>query len=92
MSDVLFSNCNMSVNGQETAFKDLTFQADTLHDELNDDQCEWVVGVKWLEHVPATQAFWEKGFFANQNSACKLRSAVTLEALQKKFPKAFNAV
>ena len=83
-------DAKLMVNGQETAFKDLAFRADTLHDESNDDQCEWVVGVKWLEHLPAAQAFWEKGFFANQNSACKLRSAVTLEALQKKFPKAFS--
>jgi len=78
------------INGQDTAFRALTFRADTLHDEANDDQCEWVVGVKWLEQLPAAQAFWEKGLFANQNSACKLRSVSTLEALQKKFPSAFS--
>ncbi|GAA5504168.1 endonuclease NucS [Deinococcus xinjiangensis] len=83
-------DAQLTVDGQDVAFKDLTFKAQTMHDELDDDQCEWVVGVKWLETVPTSQAYWEKGMFANQNSACKLRSTITLEAMRKKFPKAFS--
>ncbi|MDR6221300.1 hypothetical protein [Deinococcus soli (ex Cha et al. 2016)] len=83
-------DARLTVDDRVTPFRELTFQADTLHDLADDDQCEWVVGVKWLEELPASQAFWEKGLFANQNSACKLRSAGTLTALQKKFPAAFS--
>ncbi|MGX9687696.1 hypothetical protein ACTQ9L_11200 [Deinococcus wulumuqiensis] len=80
----------LTVDGHDRAFKDLSFKAETMHDEQDDDQCEWVVGVKWLQTVPASQAYWEKGLFANQNSACKLRSTVTLEAMRRKFSKAFS--
>ncbi|WP_306304855.1 hypothetical protein [Piscicoccus intestinalis] len=35
--------------------------------------------------MPAEQAYWEKGMFANQNSACKLRQEFTLERLAQHF-------
>lgn len=50
-----------------------------------DDVAEWVVPVRWLTTVPAEQAYWEKGMFANQNSACKLRQEFTLERLAQRF-------
>jgi len=46
---------------------------------------EWVVPVRWFTSVPAEQAYWEKGMFANQNSACKLRQEFTLERLAQHF-------
>jgi hypothetical protein len=46
---------------------------------------EWVVPVRWFTAVPAEQAYWEKGMFANQNSACKLRQEFTLERLAQHF-------
>lgn len=51
----------------------------------SDDDAEWVVPVEWLATLPATDAYWEKGLFANQNSACKLRQEFTLERLAKRF-------
>ncbi|MFB2585849.1 hypothetical protein [Herbiconiux liukaitaii] len=51
----------------------------------SDDDAEWAVPVEWLVIVPATEAYWEKGLFANQNSACKLRQEFTLERLTKHF-------
>lgn len=49
------------------------------------DRAERVVGVKWLKTIPRDHAIWEKGMFANQNTACALRSSFTrdrvLEAL-----------
>ncbi|GGO38393.1 DUF91 domain-containing protein [Deinococcus humi] len=80
----------VTINGQETTFKDLAFKAETMHDEADDSLCEWVVAVEWLDVLTADQAFWEKGLFANQNSACKLRSVFTLDALSKKFPRGFQ--
>ena len=50
-----------------------------------DDMAEWVVPVRWHTSVPAEQAYWEKGMFANQNSACKLRQEFTLERLAQRF-------
>ncbi len=43
------------------------------HRALADDaeQSEYFVPVKWLEAVPASQAFSETGFFGNQNTVCK---------------------
>ena len=52
---------------------------------MTDDMAEWVVPVMWFTTVPAKQAFWEKGMFANQNSACKLRQEFTLDRLAQHF-------
>lgn len=46
---------------------------------------EWVVPVRWQTAVPREQAYWTKGMFANQNSACKLRQEFTLERLAEHF-------
>ncbi len=54
-------------------------------DGLDDDLAEWVVPVRWRETLPIEQAFWVKGMFANQNSACKLRDEFTLGKLRERF-------
>ena len=46
---------------------------------------EWVVPVEWLDARPETEAYWEKGMFASQHSACKLRQEFTLERLADHF-------
>ena len=46
---------------------------------------EWVIPVTWDKAIPRDKAFWEKGMFANQNSACKLRNQFTLERLYPHF-------
>lgn len=50
-----------------------------------DDTGEWVVPVRWWVAQPAEDAFWVKGMFANQNSACKLRQEFTLDRLAQHF-------
>lgn len=50
-----------------------------------DDDAEWVVPVEWIRTVPQTDAYWEKGLFANQNSACRLRQEFTLDRLAQHF-------
>ena len=37
--------------------------------------------MKWTVAVPQSDAFWVKGMFANQNSACKLRQEFSLDRL-----------
>jgi hypothetical protein len=56
-------------------------------DENADDAAlsEYLVRVDWIKTVPLDQAIWEKGMFANQNSACKLRSSFTIERLVDRF-------
>ncbi len=34
---------------------------------------------------PESQAFWQKGMFASQHSACKLRQEFTLSLLEDHF-------
>lgn len=50
-----------------------------------EDNDEYVVPVDWIAAVDRTEAIWEKGFFANQNSACKLRNRFTLDGLTRRF-------
>jgi hypothetical protein len=50
-----------------------------------DETAEYVVPVEWLKTRPREQAVRQKGLFANQNSACKLRNRFTLDALYSAF-------
>jgi len=50
-----------------------------------DDVAEYVVPVRWFTSKPKTGAYWEKGMFANQNSACKLRQEFTLDHFATHF-------
>lgn len=52
---------------------------------VTDDDAEYVVPVEWIEANPKSDAYWEKGMFANQNSACKLRQEFTLARLAQHF-------
>ena len=46
---------------------------------------ETVVRVEWINTVPISDAYSESGLFGNQNSACKLSDAVTIEKVSKRF-------
>lgn len=50
-----------------------------------DDEAEYIVPVRWVETSPIDKAYWEKGLFANQNSACKLRQEFTLDRVGRHF-------
>lgn len=51
----------------------------------DDDFAEWVVPVEWIDARPLEAGFWEKGMFASQHSACKLRQEFTLGRLADHF-------
>lgn len=51
----------------------------------DDDDAEWVVPVDWIDARPESGAYWEKGMFGSQHSACKLRQEFTLERLATHF-------
>lgn len=46
---------------------------------------ELMVRVEWTKAVPKQQGFWEKGMFASQLPACRLRNQFTLERLIQHF-------
>ena len=46
---------------------------------------EMVVPVEWLAARPVEEAFWEKGLFASQVTACKLRDTHTIETVESAF-------
>jgi hypothetical protein len=56
-------------------------------DENADDPelSEYLVRVEWLKTLSAQEAIWEKGMYANQNSATKLRNKFTLDRLAEHF-------
>jgi len=47
--------------------------------------CEHLVRVKWIKAVPRDEAYWEKGLFALQHTACRLTSSFTIERLSQHF-------
>ncbi len=61
-------------------------KAPKVNHHLDDpERCEHFVRVKWLKTVPKEKAFWTKGLFASQHSACKLRNSFTINTLCKHF-------
>lgn len=68
--------------GATAAFGELALKGSYQH--VN-EEAEWVVPVRWITTLPAEAAIWEKGMFANQNTACKLRNRFTLERLDAAF-------
>ena len=84
-----FDAATVRFNGGEVQLSEQPLVGTYEHGEIgateSDDMAEWVVPVRWSTSVPAEQAYWEKGMFANQNSACKLRQEFTLERLAQHF-------
>ena len=84
-----FESAHVTVDGHPMKLADQQLIGTYEHGEdgkaETDDTAEWVVPVRWHTAVPAEQAYWEKGMFANQNSACKLRQEFTLDRLAQRF-------
>jgi hypothetical protein len=49
------------------------------------EKAECFVRVVWIKTYPNTEAYWEKGMYANQNTVTKLRNKFTLDRLIKHF-------
>lgn len=77
-------------NGLETPFNQLDLKGDYglrsgAPGQDGADTNEYIVPVSWAHTVDLPEAFWLKGLFANQNSACKLRHELTLTEVSKAF-------
>ncbi|MGO4949896.1 MULTISPECIES: endonuclease NucS domain-containing protein [Paenibacillus] len=73
------------VNGVNIPLLDADIHVRMDTDVDDPDLCEYVVRVEWVKTVSKQEAIWEKGMFANQNSACKLRNQFTIERLTEHF-------
>lgn len=81
-----FSDAVIRADGKWVGLAEQPLEGSYLHPgEEDDDNAEWVVPVTWLDARPEREAYWEKGMFGNQHSACKLRQEFTLERLVEHF-------
>ena len=63
-----------------------TYQrAEDSTERVGEDRREWIVPVTWEHAVPREKSLWRPGFFANQNSACKLRARFTIDEVSRHF-------
>jgi hypothetical protein len=81
-----FDDAVVQVDGQQQKLPEL-LPADRYHHTAADaeDTAEYVVPVAWISTRPREKAVRQKGMFANQNSACKLRNRFTLDILYSAF-------
>jgi hypothetical protein len=77
---------DVEVDGVRRPILDAPLRAPAMAENADDpEKSEYVVRVEWIRTVPVTAAVWEKGMFANQNSACRLRNRFTLDVLYRQF-------
>ena len=76
----------VEVDGGSMPILDAPHDASGMDTNVDDDEtCEWLVRVDWITTLGVEDAIWEKGMFANQNTAAKLRNSFTLERLPDRF-------
>jgi hypothetical protein len=73
-------------DAHEAPLLELPLKAPDMAEHVdNPELSEYLVRVNWQKTVPLSQAYREKGLFANQNTVCKLRNRFTLERLAQRF-------
>lgn len=77
----------LEVDGQSVPFARIPMHGRYSHGAtaVAEGRGEYFLPVRWIDARPVEEAYWEKGMFANQNSACKLRQQFTLERLASHF-------
>lgn len=76
----------VEVNERSVPLLRVDLKAKNMGEYADDpEMTEKVVRVRWLNEVPRSQAYWEKGLFAKQHSACKLRNKFTIEKVTQHF-------
>lgn len=82
------SEFTVELGGKKVPFLQapLSIDAEMLKARAADpDKRDLFVRVEWIKAVPKAEAYWEKGMFASQHPACKLRDRFTLERLVEHF-------
>jgi hypothetical protein len=85
-----FEDAVLTVDGHSRPMADLplkgTYRRTAAGAEVDgQDRREWIVPVTWEKGAPRERALWRPGFFANQNSACKLRARFTIDEVSRHF-------
>ncbi|RAY16766.1 hypothetical protein DPM19_00935 [Actinomadura craniellae] len=81
-----FPEAVVDIDGQELPLAEQELNGKYVHTvEKDEDITEYVVTVEWERTLPQEKAVWASGLFANQNSACPMRSSFTIDTLTKEF-------
>ena len=73
-------------DGEITPILEAPLDAEAMDENVDDlEKCEYVVGVEWFDTRDIEDAVDEKGLFANQNTACKMRNQFTIRRLTEAF-------
>ncbi len=85
-----FENATLTIDDERRQMADLHLEgtyrrAEETAQKDGEDRREWIVPVTWEHAVPREEALWRPGFFANQNSACKLRARFTIDEVSRHF-------
>ena len=79
-------NFVVEIDGIKTPILQAPVQAPKMGEHADDDElCEYLVRVAWSKTLPVSEAIWEKGMYANQNTVTKLRNKFTLTHLADRF-------
>ncbi len=85
-SAVPVKDFKVALDGKEIPILDAPLVAPSMSENADDpDLSEYLVRVEWLKAVPRNEAFWEKGLFAIQHTACRLTRSFTIERLSQHF-------
>ena len=85
-SAVPVKDFNAAVDRKEIPILDAPLEAPQMGKNADNlDLCEYLVRIEWIKAVPRTEAYWEKGLFALQHTACRLTSSFTIERLSQHF-------
>ena len=72
--------------GKQTPILELDLVGNELGMNKDDpEKSNYAVRIEWIATVPRKEAYWEKGLFASQHTACKLRNQFTIECLTQHF-------
>lgn len=77
---------HVEVNGKQVPVTEMPTTAQKRYAADDDPETsEYFVRVNWIKSVSRGQAYWEKGLFAIQHTACRLRNRFTIERLTEHF-------
>jgi hypothetical protein len=75
-----------AIANQEIPILDAPLKAPKMNDNAdNSDLCEYLVRIEWIKTLPGSKAYWEKGLFASQHTACRLSNSFTIKKLCQHF-------
>lgn len=80
-----FDDAVLTVQGESCKMTELDLTSGYRHAGSGPDHAEYIVPVDWTKTLDRSSAIREKGLFANQHSACKLRNSFTLRTLTQRF-------